>query len=95
MNINKKKYIVLALATLPMLNSCSESWLEPKPLSFYSPENTYVNAEGLYAALTACERNMRHEYFGDGAPILTERLTKVLLWSIWITKCYPPVRKTT
>ena len=72
MNINKKKYIVLALATLHMLNSCSESWLEPKPLSFYSPENTYVNAEGLYAALTACERNMRHEYFGDGAPILTE-----------------------
>lgn len=72
MNINKKKYIVLALATLPMLNSCSESWLEPKSLSFYSPENTYVNAEGLYAALTACERNMRHEYFGDGAPILTE-----------------------
>ena len=72
MNINKKKYIVLALATLPMLNSCSESWLEPKPLSFYSPENTYVNAEGLYAALTASERNMRHEYFGDGAPILTE-----------------------
>lgn len=72
MNINKKKYIVLALATLPMLNSCSESWLEPKPLSFYSPENTYVNAEGLYAALTACERNMRHEYFSDGAPILTE-----------------------
>ena len=72
MNINKKKYIVLALATLPMLNSCSESWLEPKPLFFYSPENTYVNAEGLYAALTACERNMRHEYFGDGAPILTE-----------------------
>lgn len=72
MNINKKKYIVLALATLPMLNSCSESWLEPKPLSFYSPKNTYVNAEGLYAALTACERNMRHEYFGDGAPILTE-----------------------
>lgn len=72
MNINKKKYIVLALATLPMLNSCSESWLEPKPLSFYSPENTYVNAEGLYAALTTCERNMRHEYFGDGAPILTE-----------------------
>ncbi len=72
MNLNKKKYMVLALAVLPMLNSCKESWLEPKPLSFYSPENTYVNADGLYAALTACERNMRHEYFGDGAPILTE-----------------------
>lgn len=72
MNINKKNCIILALGTLPMLNSCSDSWLEPKPLSFYSPENTYVDAEGLYAALTACERNMRHEFFGDGAPILTE-----------------------
>src|SRR5690554_842862 len=52
--------------------SCSESWLEPKPLSFYTPENTYVNADGFYAALTTCERNMRHEYFGDGPAILTE-----------------------
>ena len=31
-----------------------------------------MDAAGLYAALTACERNMRHEFFGDGAPILTE-----------------------
>lgn len=26
----------------------------------------------MYSTLTACERNMRHEYFGDGSPILTE-----------------------
>ena len=65
--MNKKKCMILALAVLPMLNSCSD-WLDPKPLSFYSPENTYVDAAGLYAALTACERNMRHEFFGDGAP---------------------------
>ena len=57
--MNKKKCMILALAVLPMLNSCSD-WLDPKPLSFYSPENTYVDAAGLYAALTACERNMRH-----------------------------------
>ena len=69
--MNKKKCMILALAVLPMLNSCSD-WLDRKPLSFYSPENTYVDAAGLYAALTACERNMRHEFFGDGAPILTE-----------------------
>lgn len=59
--MNKKKCMILALAVLPMLNSCSD-WLDPKPLSFYSPENTYVDAAGLYAALTACERNMRHEF---------------------------------
>ena len=67
-----KKCLILAVAGLPLLNSCSDSWLEPKPLSIYTPENTYVDADGLYAALVACERNMRHEFFGDGAPILTE-----------------------
>lgn len=70
------KYLLLAsIAAFPLLNSCSDSWLEPKPLSFYTPENTYVDAAGLYSALVACERNMRHEYFGDGAPILTEMFT--------------------
>ena len=47
MNQNNKKYLVLALAALPLLNSCSDSWLDPKPLSFYTPENTYVDAAGL------------------------------------------------
>lgn len=26
----------------------------------------------MYAALTACERNMRYEWYGDGSPIITE-----------------------
>ena len=60
------------LGTLFILQGCSDSWLEPKPLSFYTPENTYVNAEGLRGALLACERNMRGEFFGDAAPICTE-----------------------
>ena len=75
MNQNNKKYLILALAALPLLNSCNDSWLDPKPLSFYTPENTYVDAAGLYSALVACERNMRHEFFTDGAPILTEMYT--------------------
>lgn len=61
-----------AILTTLSLASCGDSWLEPKPLSFYTPENTYVDADGLYSAVTACERNMRHEFTGDGAPILTE-----------------------
>ena len=65
--------IVLTLFMVAIvLTRCDESWLEPKPLSFYTPENTYVDAAGFYAAITTCERNMRHEYFGDGSPILTE-----------------------
>ena len=75
----KKKFsiyskLIFLLGVLIFALNCSDSWLEPKPLSFYTPENTYVDAEGLYAAITACERNMRHEFFGDASPILTEMI---------------------
>jgi len=72
---NKKIYskAVLTLATLAFTAvSCSEDWLQPKPLSFYEPGVALSNAEGMYSALTTLERNLRHEFFGDGAPILTE-----------------------
>lgn len=68
-------YIAAAATAATLLCSCDKSWLDPKPLSFFAPENTYVNSEGLEAALVAAERNMRHEFFGDGAPILTEMFT--------------------
>lgn len=53
---------------------CSDSWLEPKPLSFYTPENTFVDARGMYGAISTCERHMRHEFFGDGCAMLTEMI---------------------
>jgi hypothetical protein len=77
MNIQKivnNRLLLAGIVLLPAISSCSDSWLEPKPLSFYTPENSYVNAEGFYSALTTCDRNLRHEYFGDGAPILSEML---------------------
>lgn len=70
----KKSIIGFSAVAIALLSSCSESWLEPKPLSFYTPENSYVDAAGFYAALTTCERNMRHEFFGDGSPIVTEMI---------------------
>ena len=30
---------ILAIIIVFMANSCSDSFLEPKPLSFYAPEN--------------------------------------------------------
>lgn len=65
--------IVLVISLFTFLG-CKESWLDPKPLSFYTPENTYIDAEGFNSALATCERLMRHEYFGDGARILTEMI---------------------
>ena len=53
-----------------LLTGCSESWLEPKPLSFLTPENAYVDADGLLTSLAAAERSMRHEYFKEDYKIL-------------------------
>lgn len=66
--------LALSMLAVTAFTGCSEDWLEPKPLSFYTPENSYVDAAGFYSALTTCERNMRHEFFGDGSPILTEMI---------------------
>lgn len=52
--------------------SCSKEWLKPKPLSLFTPETAFIDARGMLAALTACERNMREEIYGDAPPFLTE-----------------------
>lgn len=67
-----KKIIIPCLLIIGLLAGCKKDYLKPKPLSFYTPENTYNTADGLRAALVACERNMRHQFYGDGAPIITQ-----------------------
>lgn len=73
---NMKSFLrVIILTTITFwLVSCSEEWLEPKPLSIFTPENAFVDARGMTGALTACERNMRYEWYGDTPPFLTELL---------------------
>ncbi|MDR1980572.1 MAG: RagB/SusD family nutrient uptake outer membrane protein [Tannerellaceae bacterium] len=70
--IHIKHSILPAIAIL--LCSCSDSWLKPEPLSFYTPENSYVDAAGFYSALTTCERNMMDEFFWEASPQLTEMI---------------------
>jgi hypothetical protein len=53
---------------------CNKDFLKPEPLSFFAPENAFVNAEGFDAALVACLRNTRHEFYGDGNPMITENI---------------------
>ena len=65
------KVLLFLPIAMGMVN-CSEDWLKPKPLSIFTPENAFVDARGMYGALTACERNMRYEWYGDAAPIITE-----------------------
>ena len=58
-----KQYInkfVLAGASLSMLAmaGCSDSYLEPDPLSFYEPTATYTNEAGLQSAMAMCDRHL-------------------------------------
>lgn len=67
-----KKFLLLTLISATCIVGCKKDWLKPDPLSFYSPENTLTNVAGMRAALVACARNLRLEWYGDGAPIITE-----------------------
>ncbi len=75
MKLKKNIIFNLCIGSMAVFTfSCSKDWLKPKPLSFYEPDVALADAQGMYSALTACERNMRHEFFGDAAPILTEMI---------------------
>lgn len=66
-----KKIIYAILTTMLLTTGCSESWLDPDPLSFYSPGNTLIDKEGMLSSVTACDRLLREEFVGQHSPILT------------------------
>jgi hypothetical protein len=57
-----------------MTTTCSEDFLKPDPLSFFEPAATFTTPEGLQAALTACDRNLRYIWYGEASPIMTDML---------------------
>lgn len=56
----------MAFLTVIMVLSCSKSWLEPEPLSFYTPENVYQNPEGLAALAVTLKRDLKEETHNTG-----------------------------
>jgi hypothetical protein len=72
--INKVALSTTAVVVATLMSSCKKSFLAPQPLSFYTPENTFNTVDGLKSSLIACERNLRYEWFGDGAPIITQNI---------------------
>ena len=73
--ILKQAFLLTVItATVGTMTGCKREFLEPKPLSIYSPENTLIDVPGFNAALAGCALNLRTEWYGDGAPIITELL---------------------
>ncbi|MBP6793602.1 MAG: RagB/SusD family nutrient uptake outer membrane protein [Saprospiraceae bacterium] len=69
--VSKKTTFILTLVLL-ISTSCNKDWLDPQPLSLFTPENIFVNEAGFKSALASCATNLRDEWYGDGAPIITE-----------------------
>jgi hypothetical protein len=53
---------------LLILFSCSDEWLDTKPLSIYSPESLYVDEAGFEGVLTSLRKGLRDEYVTGGYP---------------------------
>jgi len=67
--INKS---LILLTVLFLTVRCSEDFLKPEPLSFYSPTNTLTTADNLRAVLAECSRLEYYEYLGDDASFIFE-----------------------
>lgn len=50
----------MAAMVAASLGSCSDSFLEQEPLSFYEPTKTYSTEAGLQAALAICDRHLQY-----------------------------------
>lgn len=59
---NITKYLAATLLTVNMA-SCVD--LSPEPLSFFAPENTLLDKEGLEALLVTSRKQIKWEWFGD------------------------------
>ncbi|MCE6992639.1 RagB/SusD family nutrient uptake outer membrane protein [Dyadobacter sp. CY323] len=53
--------------SLLLLASCSQDWLKPEPLSFYAPENVFVDEAGFESGLVNCRKEMNADNHGDRA----------------------------
>lgn len=71
-SLNKNFTLLLTSALLLASGGCNKEFLDSNQLSAYSPEESLNSVAAMRGALNACAKNVRQEYFGDSAPLLTE-----------------------
>lgn len=62
-----KIYLSIIVISCFLILSCKDEWLEPDPLSFYAPENIFVDQAGFESALITCKKAMNGDNHGDRA----------------------------
>jgi hypothetical protein len=67
-------WVVLLFTLLLLPISCSKDFLDQEPKSFFTPATALNTPEGLNALLSRAMVNIRAEFYGDGAPMITENI---------------------
>ena len=58
----KTKYFGIAILMFISV-ACNKDWLDPKPLSIFVPENTYIDKAGMESVLLSCRKNLRNDFY--------------------------------
>lgn len=67
--------ITIVCACLLFAFGCEEDRLEPRPLSFFSPENVLVDQAGFESVLVSLRKGLRWEYDGNQCGIVSQLIT--------------------
>ncbi|MEJ7830045.1 MAG: RagB/SusD family nutrient uptake outer membrane protein [Segetibacter sp.] len=68
-------YMFLFITVITVIGSCKKDWLNPKPLSLFTPETALLDSRGIFGLLSFCEKTERAEFYtGDVSPLHTEML---------------------
>lgn len=73
----KISHILLSVCCV-FSGACSEDWLKPDPLSFYAPENVFIDEAGFEAGLVRCRKEMNAENHGDLNPTALDHMASDL-----------------
>jgi hypothetical protein len=68
-----QKFLIYTLVLTGLSQmSCSDSWLDPKPHSFYVPENVYQDKNGFESLLLTMRKHLRYDHTGERHYICSE-----------------------
>ena len=63
--LNNLKYFLLVCTLVVLTGACSKSFLAPEPLSFFTPENVFVDKQGYQALLITMRKDLAREQTGQ------------------------------
>ncbi|WP_247233404.1 RagB/SusD family nutrient uptake outer membrane protein [Telluribacter sp. SYSU D00476] len=69
--MKRLKYISIVVVLLT-LASCDTEWLKPEPLSFFSPENVFVDKAGFESLLITMRKDLKNENTGTMPNLVME-----------------------